>query len=170
MTVAIRLAGETDLPVLRRIEVAAGKAFAEIGMDEVAGDEGLPEEQLRAYQQDGRAWVATDAADHPAAYVLADVVDGNAHIEQVSVDPDHAHQRIGQALIDQVGRWARERGHPALTLTTFVEVAWNLPYYERLGFRRLTTAEVTPGLRTIRDHEASLGLDRWPRCCMLRAL
>jgi hypothetical protein len=37
------------------------------------------------YAHDGRAWVASDAADHPVAYALADVVDGAGHVEQVSV-------------------------------------------------------------------------------------
>jgi GNAT superfamily N-acetyltransferase len=164
------MAIETDLPELANIEVVAGKAFADIGMDAVAGDEALPQDQLRAYLDGGRAWVAVNTNDVPVAYVIVDVVDGNAHIEQVSVDPAYAHQRIGQALIERVGTWASERGYPALTLTTFVEVPWNLPYYERLGFSRLTDADETPGLRAIRAHEASLGLDQWPRCCMRRDL
>jgi hypothetical protein len=29
-------------------------------------------------------------------------------------------------------------------------------------------AEVTPGLRAIRQREAEIGLDRWPRVCMRR--
>ena len=39
------------------------------------------------------------------------------------------------ALIEHVAGWARAHGSPALTLTTFTEVPWNAPYYERLGFR-----------------------------------
>jgi hypothetical protein len=61
-------------------------------------------------------------------------------------------------------------GMPALTLTTFTEVPWNAPYYRRCGFRCLEEAELTPGLRELRDHEAALGLDRWPRVCMRRDL
>ncbi|WP_411757210.1 hypothetical protein [Streptomyces venezuelae] len=58
----------------------------------------------------------------------------------------------------------------ALTLTTFADVPWNAPYYARIGFRPLADAELTPALRTIRAHEAELGLDRWPRLCMRRDL
>jgi hypothetical protein len=47
-------------------------------------------------------------------------------------------------------------------------VAWNAPYYRRLGFRELDRAEETPGLRRIRRAEAEHGLDRWPRLCMRR--
>ena len=61
-------------------------------------------------------------------------------------------------------------GVPALTLTTFTDVPWNAPYYVRCGFRILADAQLTPGLRAIRDREAAHGLDRWPRVCMRRDL
>ena len=44
-----------------------------------------PLEELRRYQQQGRAWVAVNAHDRPVAYLLADIVDGNAHVEQIEV-------------------------------------------------------------------------------------
>jgi hypothetical protein len=59
---------------------------------------------------------------------------------------------------------------PALTLTTFTQVPWNAPYYARCGFRLLDDDFLAPGLRKIREHEAALGLDRWPRACLYRAL
>jgi GNAT superfamily N-acetyltransferase len=162
----IRAAREEDLPVLRDIERAAGKCFAEIGMSFVADDEPPSLEVLREFQRDGRAWVRTAGGDRPAAYLIAAIVDGNAHIDQVSVHPDHAHRRIGRALTDHLMGWARRRGLPALTLTTYTEVEWNGPYYERCGFRYLADAELTPGLRALRAAEAARGLDRWPRGCM----
>ena len=166
----IRLAREEDLPALQHIEDAAGQAFAAIDMQAIAEDAPPSLALLRSFQQDGRAWVHVDDTDSPVAYLIAALVDGCAHVEQVSVHPDHAGKRIGQALIDHLASWARARGAPALTLTTFTEVAWNGPYYERLGFRRLSDAELTPGLREIRRAEAARGLDRWPRVCMRRPL
>ncbi len=166
----IRPATETDLPVLREIERAAGRPFADLGMTFVAEDEPPSIELLREFAAAGRAWVSTDSTDHPVAYLLAEVVDGNAHLEQVSVHTDHAHRRIGHTLLDHMIAWAREKGLPAVTLTTYTEVPWNGPYYERLGFRYLTDAELTPGLRAIRAAEAAHGLDRWPRAGMRRDL
>lgn len=155
---------------MRLIEVAAGQTFAKVGMDKVAQDEAFPAEDLLEYLRNGRAWVATDANEHVVAYLIALWVDGVVHIEQVSVHPGYAHRGIGASLIEHVAAWARERGSAALTLTTFAEVAWNAPYYERLGFRRLTDAELTPGLRAIRAEEAAHGLDEWPRLGMRREL
>lgn len=166
----IRVARPGDVEVMRLIEVAAGRAFLTVGMDQVAGDEPFPAEELLEYQQDGRAWVATDANEQVVAYLIALWVDGVVHIEQVSVHPGHARQGIGAALIEHVAGWARKCGSAALTLTTFADVAWNAPYYERLGFRRLADAELTPGLRAIRAEEAAHGLDEWPRLGMRREL
>lgn len=168
--VAIRAAVESDLPLLREVERAAGTYFAGIGMSLVAEDEPPPVATLREFQRDGRAWVWADAGDRPVAYLIAAVVDGNAHLEQVSVHPDHARRRIGRALIEHMASWARERALPAVTLTTYTAVAWNGPYYERCGFHYLDDDELTPGLRAIRAAEAAHGLDRWPRACMRRDL
>lgn len=166
----IRPAREADLPGLRELERVAGKPFADIGMSSVAEDEPPSIEQLRAFADDGRAWVIADATDTPIAYLILDLVDGNAHIDQVSVHPDHAGRRLGRDLVEYAAEWAVARGIPALTLTTFTEVPWNGPYYERLGFHRLTVEQETPGLRAVRAAEAAHGLDAWPRACMRRDL
>ncbi|WP_067848247.1 GNAT family N-acetyltransferase [Nocardia lijiangensis] len=163
---SIRPATEADLPVLQDIERAAGKPFADIGMTAVADDDPPTLATLREFQRNGRAWVATDEADRPIAYLVLGIVDGNAHVDQVSVDPEHAGRRLGKRLIDHAVHWARSRGLSAVTLTTFTEVTWNGPYYERLGFRYLAAAEETPGLRALRAAEAEHGLDVWPRACM----
>jgi len=166
----LRSARAEDLPRLGEIERVAGEAFRELGMSLVADDEPLPVEILEAYVQDGRAWVATDAADLPAAYLIVDVVDGAAHVEQVSVHPSQRGQRLGRALIDRAAEWAVDHGFTAMTLTTFADVAWNAPYYERLGFSVLAPEQLGDGLRRVREHEAALGLDRWPRVAMARPL
>lgn len=166
----IRIARSRDLNALRDIERAAGVAFRELGMEEIAEDEPLTVDELAVFQTDGRAWVAVDAADRPVAYVLVQPVDGNAHIEQVSVHPTHARRGLGRELLQMAAEWAYDHNLTALTLTTFTDVPWNAPYYQRLGFRTLSDTEVTSGLRRIREHEATLGLDRWPRAVMRRDL
>ncbi|QEV21051.1 GNAT family N-acetyltransferase [Streptomyces alboniger] len=166
----IRPATAGELPVLQDIERAAGEAFRALGMDAVADDEPPTTAELERFRRAGRAWVATDEDGTPVAYVLSEPVDHAEHIEQVTVDPRAARRGVGRALIEHVADRARAEGRAALTLTTFADVPWNAPYYARIGFRPLTEAELTPGLRKIGAHEAELGLDRWPRLCMRRAL
>src|SRR4051794_5765771 len=130
---SIRPAVTADIPSMQRIEIASGAMWREIGMDDVADDGAHETDELAGYVDGGRAWVA-ERDGGVCAYALADVYDGVAHLEQVTVDPVHARQRIGRTLIDAVAAWARANGSPALTLMTFREVPWNGPYYRRLGF------------------------------------
>jgi GNAT superfamily N-acetyltransferase len=115
--------------------------------------------------------VTADVADVRDAgdlvgYVLLDVVDGCAHVEQVSVHPDHQGAGVGRALLDQAAAWAAANDCPALTLTTFSEVPWNRPLYEHLGFRVLADDEIGPELRALVAEEAAHGLDPTRRVCM----
>ena len=166
----IRLAEPEDLAALPAIEGAAGESFRALGMDEIADDPPPSLAALAGYQADGRAWVATDDLNRPVAYILVLLVGLNAHIEQVSVRPDHAGKRLGAGLIDAVAGWALGEGLSALTLTTFEDVPWNAPYYARLGFRVVPSEDWGPGIRGIVTAEALHGLDRWPRVVMRREL
>lgn len=166
----IRRARPGDLPLLVEIERAAGEMFRPLGMDVVADDEPPSVEELASFASEGRAFVAVDPDDRPVGYLLLEPVDGAAHIEQVTVHPSHARRGIGRALIDRAEAWAIDHGLRALTLTTYVGVAWNGPYYERLGFRYVPPAEETDGLRAIRERERQSGFDAWPRACMIRPL
>jgi GNAT superfamily N-acetyltransferase len=166
----IREARQGDLQRLVEIEDAAESTFVDFSTDFEPLPGGTSVEELAPYSDAGRAFVAADEADRPVGYLLVDVLDGAAHIEQVSVHPDHARQGIGRELIERAATWARRHGYRSLTLTTYVDVPWNGPYYERLGFRNLTAAEETAGLRAIRAHEGEIGLDIWARTSMARRL
>lgn len=107
----IREASLTDLPILRDIERAAGAPFRDLGMAAIADDEPPTIEELSVYQRAGRAWVR---GDPPVAYVLAEEVDGYAHIEQVSVHPGHSRRaaaRAGSSSTTSV-RGRRNAGSP----------------------------------------------------------
>lgn len=169
MTVRIRPAVAADGEALRAIEVAAGDSFRAIGMGEIADHEPASVAELAAYADDGRSWVAVaEEGDGPIGYVLADVVDGNAHIEQVSVRPDRQARGLGRALVDTVDRWAAATGRPLVTLTTFRAVPWNMPLYAHLGFEEIPDAEIGPELRALVAVEAGHGLDPALRVCMRR--
>ncbi len=169
--VLIRPAVTSDFARMQAIEVAAGAMFRPLGMDLVADDDPFAVTELRAYADTGHAWVAVPSDGGEAAgYLLLDVIDGAAHVEQVTVHPSAARRGIGRALVEHAARWAVVGGFTALTLTTFRDVPWNGPYYERLGFSYLAPDEEGPGLRAVRDHERAHGLDAWPRSTMRRDL
>jgi GNAT superfamily N-acetyltransferase len=163
----VRQARPEDVGRLQAIQLAAGNAFRDVGMPSVADSPPLPTESLTGYRRAGRAWVAADEYDEPVGFVVADVVDDRAHIEQVSVHPAHAGRRIGAMLLDHVADWATGQHLTGLTLITFRGVPWNAPYYERLGFRELAETEVSPELASRKTAE---GGNLSARVCMLREL
>lgn len=165
----IREARQTELDSLRDIETEAGAPFADIGMRTIAEAEPPTVSTLARHYREGLAWVAVHRY-RLAAYLIADPVDANLHIEQVSVRPAFARRGIGRALIDHAAQIAHARQRNALTLTTFSDVVWNAPYYRRLGFTTVPVHELTTGLAAIREHEIHMGLDRWPRETMIRLL
>ncbi|MEM7096744.1 MAG: GNAT family N-acetyltransferase [Pseudomonadota bacterium] len=167
---SIRSGHRDELDTLRDIERRAGAMFAEHDMLAIAQDEPPSVAVLTQYCDENRLWVAIDSKDQAIGYIIADVIDDNGHIEQVSVDPAYAGKRIGQALIQAVDKWAVEQGLRGLTLTTFSHIPWNAPYYRSLGFEEIPSNNLSPGLLNIRAQEREHGLDQWPRVCMQRRL
>jgi GNAT superfamily N-acetyltransferase len=168
MAIALRPAEPGDARRLQEVERLAGRQFADVGMPDTAAAEPMDAAALAGYAADGRSWVVLGPAGDVVGYVVVDVVDGNAHVEQLSVVPDHQGTGLGRALIERVVAWAGAAGLPAVTLTTFRDVPWNAPLYRHLGFRDLDPGEVGPELAAVRDHEATLGLDPALRTCMRR--
>ena len=166
MAVTIRAARPEDGADLLSIELQAGEQFRDVGLGFVADHDPGSVEELAVYADDGRSWVAMDDAGRAIGYAVVDVMDGQAHLEQVSVLPDHQGTGVGRALIDAVRDWAARSGGTSVTLTTFVDVPWNRPLYEHLGWRVLTDEEIGPELDALRAEEAEHGLDPATRVCM----
>lgn len=163
----IRPATEADLQRLVVVEVEAGQVFRTVGMAKVAED--VPQiSDLREAAEAEQLWV-TEVGSEVAGYISAEVLDGNAHIAQVSVAPDYAGRALGRAMLEFVEEWGRATGRPATTLTTFRDVPWNGPYYRRLGYRVLRQEGIGPELARTMEHEASLpGIEASLRCAMAK--
>jgi GNAT superfamily N-acetyltransferase len=171
---APRIARGKDLVAMREVERSANRTFAHVGMTILAEADPPPLRWFESYQADGRAWVVADDEDVPIAYLLADVVDGFAHVKEIAVHPDFQRRGIGRMLLEHVAHWARTWGSTRLTLTTFRDVPWNAPYYERCGFRELRDDELTPALHDTFEEEtrqiAKFRFDRSSRVYMGRDL
>ncbi|MEZ2372542.1 GNAT family N-acetyltransferase [Arthrobacter sp. RCC_34] len=171
-----------DFRAVQDLERAAGELFRQAGMASIADDEPFSDAELATFAAAGWAWVLTvplggsalvpggQGAAEVAGYAVGEVVDGAAHLEQLSVDPRHGRQGLGARLLGHVRAVARERGMGRTTLTTFREIPWNAAYYARLGFTVLPEAEWGPELQVKVAEEAAHGLDRWPRVVMAAEL
>ena len=103
-------------------------------------------------------WVATDGEDRPVGFALVFEIDGYAHLDQLNVLPNHTQKGLGKALLRTVCEWARERGYPGVTLSTFRDVPWNGPFYSRHGFRVVQSKELTAGLAQLVERERKRGI------------
>lgn len=161
----IRAARPTDYAKLEDVERRAGELFRGIGMPEIADDAPIPADALAA----GAAlFVATDDVDEPIGYALVVLVDGEAHLEQLSVVPERGREGIGTALLDAVVEWSAARGDRAVTLTTFRDVPFNAPVYAKRGFTIVEEDDWTDGLRACVASAAAHGLDVTKRVVMAR--
>ncbi len=110
------------------------------------------------------------AGSPPVGLAALTVLDGNAHLEQISVHPDHGRRGVGSALLEAACAWARRLGHRWITLTTFRDLPWNAPWYARHGFTVLAESEWGPQLAAQWRAEAATGIAVVPRVVMRRAL
>jgi ribosomal protein S18 acetylase RimI-like enzyme len=105
------------------------------------------------------------AGDPPVGFVHVLVIDGFAHLEQLSVHPSAGRRGVGSALVRAAMEEARLDGFAELSLCTYRDVPWNGPFYQRLGFREVERP--WPFQRDLRRHERKLGLDEYgPRVVM----
>ena len=161
---SVRRAIPDDLSLLPAIEVAAGALFREIGLDAIADDDPPTVDELMAAEA---LWVAeVDGA--VVGYARAELVGGQAHLEQLSVHPDHGGRGLGTALIETVVTWACDRGDAAVTLTTFRAVSFNAPLYTKRGFAEVPEADWSAAIRALVAAEAAHGLDPTTRVVMRR--
>ena len=70
------------------------------------------------------------------------------HLEEIDVHPDHSRRGVGTRLVLHVCEWAAGQEYQLVTLTTFRDVAWNMPWYARLGFAVVPPERLSTGLRT----------------------
>lgn len=163
---AIRDAGPQDLASLPALEAASDTLLA--GMPGVQGSGAgvqasgvdplpLPLPPPASAAELASALHVLVAGTPPVGFARLEEVDGQAHLEQLSVHPDAAGAGVGRALVEAALEWARARGYTSMTLSTFSGVPFNAPFYRSCGFMEVPS----PGgeLRALREHEKEIGLD-----------
>jgi GNAT superfamily N-acetyltransferase len=157
----VRRADPAEFVRLRAIELDSDRLYEDIGMGPFDNDDG--EDHL------AQAAAVFVAGEPVVGFISLEVVDGEAHVDQVSVLPEHGRKGTGRALVEAAIGWAVGDGYSGITLTTFRDVPWNAPFYRTLGFTEVD--QPAPTLAAIRAHEVAVGLDaHGPRIAMRRAL
>ena len=163
----IRLAWHEDAARLPDLEQSAGELFRTApGLEWVAGHENTPAEFYGPLIDAGTVWVAVDRGDTPVGFVSAEEVGDTLHVWELAVDGSRQGQGIGRRLMGAARGQANDKGLSALTLTTFRNVAWNAPFYQRLGYVILEGEAVGPYLASHLRDEIARGLPAERRCAM----
>src|SRR5262245_61652966 len=163
----ITSARERDIGLLAAIELSAatlliGHAPESVLMKTTSRD------VLEKAQRDGHLWVAL-ADDAPVGFAHVELIEPHAaHLEEIDVRPDHGRRGLGTKLVMHVCEWATIAGYEAVSLSTFRDVPWNMPFYARLGFMVVPDSELSSALRGVVDDEHSRGLDSSRRVVMRR--
>lgn len=164
---AVRPARARDLPGLAAIE-EAGLPMFEAALGDLAGY------VLAAPAPSGRDRATTPgfilvAGDPAVGFAHVRDLESHAHLEQISVHPDHTDRGIGTALLEAVAERAAVKGHGALTLTTYADLPGSAPFYARRGFVELADDEPRTATQlAISAKEQELGLERHGRRVWMR--
>jgi len=165
--VDIRRARSEELPWLLEVERRAGVRFESVsGLGEVTADL-TPIAELEEAYREHRVWVAVIDNAEVVGFAYVALIDDYCHLEEVDVLPEYGRRGIGSALVRQVRDYATGKGLAGVTLTTYREVAWNAPFYRRLGFEVLSRETLTPGLAEAVADEARRGLPPEHRVVMV---
>lgn len=150
----VRSAEKSDLKFLQAIEREASVVFPQGRLPDP--DDVMPLNQLeKALEQ--RLLLVAALGEKVVGFAMAETYDDMLHLAVMAVHPDHHRCGIGSGLVSAVIEQAESRNLSGVTLTTFSDLPFNAPFYERSGFRSLNESELSPMLRDILDRERSLG-------------
>ncbi|WP_299194312.1 GNAT family N-acetyltransferase [uncultured Erythrobacter sp.] len=167
---SLRLARPEDAEQMPEIEAAAGKLFDNVeGLSGLAGSHTVPVERLKRFIRKGHCLVS-HVGERMAGFLVNEPFNRELHIWEFDTHPDFQRRGIGAGLMRACQIDARNSGFRAITLTTFLDVPWNAPFYEKLGFEEVTALDAHPRLAGELAVEADYGLPADRRCAMIHFL
>ena len=162
----IRFARAEELTRLAQIERSAAILFIDTPYAFLVNAEPLSLDFVQQRFQAGQLWVAVDRDDVVVGFAITREVDRTIYLQEMDVDPKHGQKGIGTALIETISDWAQFHRYDTISLSTFSDVPWNAPFYDKLGFRVLEESELTLGFQQIRRQEMEAGLPMSERVIM----
>lgn len=166
----LRLARPGDGAAMPAIERAAAELF--IGAPDLAGfdaDDTWEAPELERLIRKGHCLVS-HVGTAMAGFLVAEPHGRELHIWEMNVHPRFQRRGIGASLVRAAIIDARNAGFAALTLTTFADLPWNAPFYQRLGFVACPPEVSHPRLAAVLAEEAADGLPIARRCAMILTL
>jgi|APFEC2959095136_1045048.scaffolds.fasta_scaffold00464_5 predicted N-acetyltransferase YhbS len=114
-------------------------------------------------------WVAEDKGE-VIGFVFAEPCHSGFYIRELSVAAPAQQRGHGAALMRTAIAAAVARGDRQAMLTTDRSLAWNAPFYARLGFRIVETDAIPFEVQRRLEAQFAAGFDPAQRCAMVLAL
>jgi ribosomal protein S18 acetylase RimI-like enzyme len=157
MPYQIRKAMDRDIACLGEIESAADGLFPAGRIPSLGGT--YPIQGLLEALRSGLLLVA-EADTVIVGFAASGEVEHALHLYILAVHPNYGRRGIGSNLVVGMIEESGRRGLTGVTLTTFADLEWNGPFYEKLGFRILARHETDSRLASILSSEKAAGMER----------
>lgn len=166
MGIRIRLAAESDVPLLDAVEQSAAKAFIGSSVGYVES-RSVPQDLLFKLCRNKTLWVATDEQNKAVGFVACYPLDGFFYVHEISVAREAQGKGIGRRLMNVVEEYATDQDFPYIGLITFRDIRWNGPFYKSLGYKEIAP-DLYSGLHNKFKDDVRKGMDPAKRCVMIR--
>ncbi|HVY90324.1 MAG TPA: GNAT family N-acetyltransferase [Hyphomonadaceae bacterium] len=167
----IRPARGNEVGELQNIDLASATLFRGTGLIDFGPlgepSQPIPEDRLRKGFGDGLIWVAVDDREELVGFALCSDRGEDLYLDQLSVLPRHGRQGLGTRLVRRCLQEAEARAYKRVSLSTFRKVAWNGPFYRKLGFREVPNWRLQGWQEEIRELQRQT-MDVKLRCFMQR--
>lgn len=161
-----RAARPEDVGLLPDIHQSSRELFRGSAHEHVLERSTLGVDYLRKAQAEGLLWVATDNTRSVVGFAVAEIIADSVHVEQLSVVPDAGGKGLGRELMGDAMLWAKAHGYPSVTLVTYSNIAWNRPFYEKIGFAVRPPESLVSAQQHVMNEDAAAGFDPSQRVFM----
>lgn len=166
----IRPYAADDAPSLLKVENRAAELFRAHGYPAIADNPLASVADFRSMIEGHDAWIVDHEGGVPVGYAVAGLRGDFLHLRELSVDPAYGRRGLGTALVCTVVMAATEVRAQAVSLTTFRDVPFNAPFYEKLGFAELPLEHAGLPLRIAFESEVPDNVDPGERVLMVRRI
>ena len=159
-----------EIHLLPQIENEADRRYVRAGLSGVLDMPPATIASLEFGRRHGRLWIAASPLGRPVGFALMKIRGGAAWLDQLSVLDRWQRRGHGAALIDRTAAAARALGFDTLYLSTYRDVPWNAPFYQRRGFSTIPRGHWPRAMRVLFMLENSHGHPPWRRTIMQRGV
>lgn len=144
--ITIRFADRGEFPLLADLEARSDTRFADLpGYEGLVNEGNLTDIDHNDLPQSNHVWLA-ERGRELLGFALAYPLGEFLFLAQLSVIPEAQENGVGSRLLQAVVDEAGEQDKAGVALTTFADVPWNAPFYEKRGFKVLQRSQMPPDL------------------------